>query len=297
LFFLIKVKLFLKMFKDTNFKSLNCRGKLVEITKPVVMGILNVTPDSFFDGNKYHTENQVLLQVEKMLLEGATFIDIGGMSTRPGAEMISEEVELQRVIPFIEQIIKRFPEVLLSVDTFRSRVAMHAINAGACIVNDVSAGELDAEMFALIAKYKNVPYIIMHMRGTPTTMKSLTDYDDVSLEIIQYFIPKIEKLRALKVVDIVLDPGFGFAKTLDQNYELLSKLHTFSLLDLPILAGISRKSMLNKLLDIKPEDALSATSALHMAVLQQGANILRVHDVKEAVQVIQLWNKLEASNL
>jgi dihydropteroate synthase len=284
------------MNNSSNFKSLNCRGRLVEITNPVVMGILNVTPDSFFDGNKYTTELQVLTQVEKMMDEGATFIDIGGMSTRPGADIISEELELQRVIPFIEQIVARFPDVLLSIDTIRSKVAMHAVDAGVCIINDVSAGELDPNMFSLVAKLKNVPYVMMHMRGTPSTMKNLTDYEDVTLEIIQYFIPKIEKLRALNVVDIVIDPGFGFAKTLDQNFELLSKLHTFSILDIPVLAGISRKSMLNKLLNIKAEDSLSATSALHMNLLQQGANILRAHDVKEAAQVIKLWNKLEKSN-
>ncbi len=284
------------MINSSSFRSLNCRSKLIDITKPVVMGILNVTPDSFFDGNKFTTEYQVLTQVEKMLDEGATFIDIGGMSTRPGAEMISEAVELQRVIPSIDQIMKRFPDVLISIDTFRSGVARQAIETGACMINDVSAGEMDDKMFGLVAQYRNVPYILMHMRGTPATMKTLTQYEDVTLEVLQYFIRKIEKLRNLNVIDIIVDPGFGFAKNLDQNYELVQKLHTFSILDVPILVGISRKSMINKLLHIEAANALSASSALHMALLNQGANILRVHDVKEAMQVIQLWNKIEESN-
>jgi dihydropteroate synthase len=274
------------------FKSLNCRGTLVDITNPVVMGIVNLTPDSFYSASRVDTEKKLLTTVESMLENGATFIDIGGMSSRPNADKISTKEELSRVVPAIEILIKHFPKILISIDTFSSEVAVQSIQHGACIVNDISAGEIDKKMIPTIAAYRNVPYIMMHMRGTPQTMQGLTDYDDIAYNVLEYFVQKVAKMREVEMVDYIIDPGFGFAKTLDQNYELLSKMHTLSILDAPILGGISRKSMIYKLLNITPEETLSATSALHMELLNQGTDILRVHDVKEACQVIGLWKKL-----
>ncbi len=274
-------------------KSINCKGKLINLNHPKVMGILNLTPDSFYDGGKYSSEKDILQQTEKMITEGATFIDIGAYSSRPGAEHISEEKELSRLIPVLEIILQKFPKILISVDTFRSKVTQHAIEAGACMINDISAGNLDKKMFETIAKLQ-VPYIIMHMKGNPKNMQNNVDYNNLINEIIYYFSEKINELRALNVNDIIIDTGFGFSKTIDQNYELLGNLNLFKNLDLPILTGISRKSMLYKFLNITSNEALNATSIANTIALQQGSNILRVHDVKEAVQSIKI---LEKSNL
>jgi len=270
--------------------QINCKGKLVDLSSPKVMGILNLTPDSFYDGGKFKTDNDILKQVELMLDEGATFIDIGAYSSRPSAKHISQEEELGRLIPVLKTIISHFPEILISVDTFRSEVAEQSVNAGACMVNDISAGSMDNNMFATIAKLQ-VPYVIMHMVGTPQNMQRNTLYKDLVKDIIFYFSEKIFELRSLGVNDIILDLGFGFSKTLDQNYELLGKLELFNFLDLPILTGLSRKSMLYKLLDIKPEEALNATSVANTIALQKGSNIIRVHDVKEAMETIIIVEK------
>jgi len=272
--------------------TLNCNGTLLDLKNPIVMGILNLTPDSFYDGGKFNNERTILLQVEKMLSEGASIIDIGGMSSRPGAEMISEQEELSRVIPIIQLIKKKFPNTIISIDTFRSKIVTEAIPAGASIINDISAGSIDDKLFETVAQYK-VPYILMHMQGTPQTMQNDPQYDDLIPNIMDFFVAKIEQLRKLGVMDIVLDLGFGFGKTLDQNYELLKKMHVFKLFDLIVLAGISRKSMVYNYLNTSAKDALNGTTTLHVIALQQGAKILRAHDVKEAMETIKLWQKIE----
>lgn len=276
---------------NASAKTLNVKGKLIDLSTPVVMGILNVTPDSFFSGSRVTAESEVLKQAEKMLSEGATFLDVGGYSSRPGADDISIDEERTRVITAIKVIVKKFPGALISVDTFRAGVAREAVQEGACIINDISAGSLDANMFETVASLK-VPYIAMHMRGNPKTMNGLTQYQNLISEITDYFIEKTDRLKSLGVNDIIIDPGFGFAKTIDQNFELLAHLDYFKNLNRPILAGLSRKSMIWKTLGITPEEALSGTTALNMTALLKGADILRVHDVKEAVQVIRLFNKL-----
>ena len=272
--------------------TLNCGGHLLSLEKPVVMGILNVTPDSFYDGGQYQTEKKVLAQAEKMLEEGATIIDVGGMSSRPGAEIISVEEELNRVISSIRSIKKNCPEALVSIDTVRSEVAKAAVAEGASIINDISAGRIDSNMYSTVAEL-SVPYVLMHMRGTPETMQNHPEYEEVALEILDFFIKEVGILRNLGVKDIILDPGFGFGKTLDHNYQLLNKLHTFKILDYPVLAGISRKSMIYKFLEITPEEALNGTTALHIVALQQGARILRVHDVRAAKETVDLFCKLQ----
>jgi len=272
-------------------KSINCKGELIDLRSPKIMGILNLTPDSFYDGGKYTSEKEILLQIEKMIDEGATFIDIGGYSSRPGAKHISEKEEVLRIIPVVNSLIKHFPNILLSIDTFRSEVAKQSIDSGACMINDISAGNLDSKMFETIANLQ-VPYIIMHMIGTPQNMQNNVEYDNLIKDIIYFFSKKINALRELGVNDIVLDVGFGFSKTLDQNYELLQNLNLFKNLDLPILTGISRKSMLYKLLNITPKEALNSTSVANTIALLQGANILRVHDVKEAMETIKIVKKL-----
>ncbi|TYB80388.1 dihydropteroate synthase [Bizionia saleffrena] len=271
--------------------TLNCNGKLVDISSPKVMGILNVTPDSFFDGGAYNSDSHCLKQVEKMLSEGATFIDIGAYSSKPNATTVSTNEELERIIPVIKVLVESFPDIILSVDTFRAEVAKHAIAAGAAIINDISAGHLDVNMLKTIADY-NVPYIMMHMRGTPQTMQQQTEYDDLLKDILLYFSERIQAARALGVNDIILDPGFGFAKTTAQNFELLNKLDDFKITDLPLLAGISRKSMIYKTLNTTPKYALNGTTALHMIALERGAHILRAHDVKEAFEAITLHHQL-----
>lgn len=271
--------------------TINCKGQLIDLSSPKVMGILNVTPDSFFDGGKYKDETAIINQVETMLKAGATFIDVGGYSSRPGAADVSQDEELLRVVPIIELISKHFPETFVSIDTFRSKVATESIKAGAALINDISAGKLDDAMLATVGKLR-VPYIMMHMKGNPRTMQQHTDYDDLVKEIVSYFAERINAAHAEKINDIIIDPGFGFAKTIDQNYELLNNLELLQMLDKPMLAGLSRKSMIYKPLDTTSEHALNGTTALHMVALQKGASILRVHDVKEAMECITLFNQL-----
>lgn len=270
---------------------INCKGKLIDLSAPKVMGILNVTPNSFFDGGKYTNEKTILTQVEKMLSAGATFIDIGGYSSKPSAEFISEEEEINRLLPAIDLILKNFPETLISIDTFRSKVAQKGIENGAVIINDISAGNLDAEMMQTVAKL-NVPYIMMHMRGTPQTMQSLTNYENIVKEMLFYFSERVAKARTFGINDLILDPGFGFAKTIDQNYEVFQKMELFKMLELPLLVGISRKSMIYKTLDSTIEKAMNGTTVLNTLALTKGANIIRVHDVKEAAECVTLFNKI-----
>jgi dihydropteroate synthase len=271
--------------------TINCKGLLIDLSSPKVMGILNVTPNSFYDGGKYNDESELLSQVGKMINDGATFIDIGAYSSKPNAEFVSEKEELERIIPVVQLILKHFPEAILSIDTFRSAVAKACIENGAAMINDISGGNMDKAMFEVIAKY-NVPYIMMHMRGTPQTMQSMTNYEDIVKEMLFYFSEKVNKARSLGINDLIVDPGFGFAKTIEQNYEVLSKIELFQLLELPLLVGISRKSMIHKVLNTNSKEALNGTTVLNTIALSKGASILRVHDVKEAVECIQLWNKV-----
>lgn len=271
--------------------TINCKGMLVDLTTPKVMGILNVTPNSFYDGGKYKNETEILSQVEKMLNEGADFIDIGAYSSKPNADFVLEEEEIARIIPVVSLVLKHFPETLLSIDTFRSEVAKVSIENGAAIINDISAGNLDVKMFEIIAKY-NVPYIMMHMRGNPKTMQSLTNYNDIVKEILFYFSERVSMARSFGINDLIIDPGFGFAKTLEQNYEVFQKMELFKILELPLLAGVSRKSMIYKMLDIGVEDALNGTTVLNTLALTKGAKILRVHDVKAATECVTLFNKI-----
>jgi dihydropteroate synthase len=268
-------------------KTLNLKGNLVELSTPLVMGIINVTPDSFFDGGFYVDEKKLLERVINLYKQGASIIDIGGYSSRPGASHISEEEEIKRVVNGINIVLKELPEAYISVDTFRSGVAKAAVEAGACMVNDISGGSLDEEMFKTVAKL-GVPYVLMHMKGTPQNMKEFSTYENLLLEIIDYLQKKISILNNLGVKDIIIDPGFGFAKTIDQNYELLKNLNYFKALNKPLLIGLSRKSMIYKKLGVGPEDALNGTTVLNTIALLQGASILRVHDIKEAVEAIKL---------
>lgn len=272
-------------------KSINCKGTLIDLSTPKVMGILNITPDSFFDGGKYNNEISIISQVEKMLSEGATFIDVGAYSSRPGAKNISETEELERILPVIKLLIKEFPNILLSIDTFRSAVAKECIKYGACIINDISAGSLDNQMFPTIAELQ-VPYIIMHMQGLPENMQLNPFYNNITQEILKYFSEKLAELRSLSINDIIIDVGFGFGKTIKHNFELLNNLSFFKSLDVPMLVGLSRKSMLYKSLKITPNQALNATTVANTIALQNGAHILRVHDVKEAVETIKIVNQL-----
>jgi dihydropteroate synthase len=275
-------------------KTLNISGRLINLDMPRVMGILNVTPDSFYDGGRYVSETEILQQVEKMLTEGADIIDVGGYSTRPGAAEVSVEDETVRVLNAIRTILKHFPLAVISIDTFRSKVAEAAVGAGAVMINDISAGELDPGMFKMAAHLK-VPYILMHMRGTPQTMTSLTHYENLVADILEYFHKKIAVLSTLGVKDIIIDPGFGFAKTREQNFELLGRLGDFRIFNRPVMAGLSRKSMVWKTLGIKPEEALNGTSALHAIALMKGIDILRVHDIKACVEVVALTQALKQS--
>ena len=272
--------------------TINCNGNLIDLSAPKVMGILNLTPDSFYDGGSYKDEKSILLQVDKMLKDGATFIDVGAYSSRPNATNISVEEEISRIVPIVKLLIKEFPSILLSIDTFRSAVAKACLENGATLINYISAGSLDDEIMSVIAAYK-VPYIMMHMRGTPSTMQQLTEYTDVTLDIKHYFAEKIAKARAKGIIEIIIDPGFGFAKTTAQNFTLLQNLDLFKSIDVPILAGLSRKSMIYKTLDTTAANALNGTTALNTIALTKGAGILRVHDVKEAVECIALTNALK----
>ncbi|MHB1146232.1 MAG: dihydropteroate synthase [Lutibacter sp.] len=267
--------------------SINCNGTLIDLSSPKVMGILNCTPDSFFDGGKYNDSTAIVNQVEKMLSEGATFIDIGAYSSRPGAKHISEEEELNRILPVIKLLISEFPAILISVDTFRSNVAEQCAHHGACIINDISAGDMDLNMFPVIAKLQ-IPYIIMHMQGTPQNMQKNPVYNDVVSDVLYYFSKKIAELHKLGLNDIIADVGFGFGKTISHNYQLLKHLELFKNLEVPMLAGLSRKGMLYKPLGITAEFALNTTTAANTVALLNGASILRVHDVKEAVETVKI---------
>lgn len=271
--------------------QLNIKGKLLDLSSPVVMAIVNVTPDSFFSASRFHSEKEVLKTVEKALTDGASIIDLGAYSTRPSAQPISEAEEMDRLQKPLKAIRVHFPEAIISLDTFRSGVARRAVeDFGVDIINDVSGGTLDDYMFETIADLQ-VPYVLMHMRGTPQTMQQFTGYDNMISQILAFFEKGVARLVHLGAKDIILDPGFGFAKTTEQNYELLAKMRYFKELGFPILYGISRKSMIYKLLDTSPEEALNGTTALNVLGLLNGADILRVHDVKEAVETIKIYKK------
>lgn len=255
------------------------------------MGILNITPDSFYDGGRYKNDSIILSQVEKMLNDGATFIDVGAYSSRPGADFVSETEELSRISPVVALILKHFPNTLLSIDTFRSKIAQATIAIGAAIINDISGGHLDSCMFETIGKLK-VPYIMMHMRGTPQTMQNYANYDNLTQEIIYYFSERISAAKAHQIHDIIIDPGFGFAKNLEQNFELLRQLELLNILDLPMLVGVSRKSMIYNTLNSTAKEALNGTTSINTIALLKGAKILRVHDVKEAQECVTLFNQL-----
>jgi dihydropteroate synthase len=272
-------------------QSINCKGKLVDLDRPRVMGIINVTPDSFHDGGQYNHIDGVLKRTETHLKDGADFIDVGAVSTRPGSDDVGEEEELQRLIPAVEAIHKAWPNALISVDTYRSKVAEEALQVGACIINDISAGSFDEQMFDVIQSHQ-VPYILMHMQGTPKTMQEAPQYENVVIEVVDFFIKHLQHLQDRGIHDLIVDPGFGFGKSLTHNYALLQHLDQLKVLDVPILAGISRKSMINKVLKTKPEHALNGTTALHMVALDRGARILRVHDTKEARECVALWEAL-----
>lgn len=270
--------------------SINCGNKLISLEHPIVMGILNTTPDSFYDGGKFNEEIAFIKRFEQMLDEGAMIIDIGGASSRPGSMALTTQEEITRTIPFIKSAVKQFPDAVISIDTYNSEVAKEAVYAGAQIINDISGGTLDHNMFDTVAALK-VPYILMHMKGNPENMKEMATYENLILEIYQYFQSKISALQNLGVKDIIIDPGFGFAKNIDQNFVLLKNLAIFKNLQLPLLAGLSRKSMIYKSLGITAEESLNGTTVLNMISLINGASILRVHDVKEAVQTIQLYRR------
>ena len=271
--------------------TINCAGKLVDLSTPKIMGILNVTPDSFYDGGVHNSDKKILNHVEKMLNDGAVFIDIGGYSSRPNAINIDENEELNRVVPALELVINKFPETIISIDTFRSKVAETCLNSGASIINDVSAGEMDKKMMKIVGKY-NVPYVMMHMKGNPQNMIRKTNYDDMLKEIIKYFSKKINQAVSYKINDMIIDPGFGFAKDLKQNYDLLSNIDLLKILDKPIMVGISRKSMIYKSLKTNAKESLNGTTVLNTVSLIKGASILRVHDVKEANECIKLISAL-----
>ncbi len=274
--------------------TLNCKGRLLDLSSPIVMGILNVTPDSFYDGGKFKSDKNILEQSGKMIREGVSIIDIGGVSTRPGAVKVSIEEEINRVVPVIRSIQKEFSDAVLSIDTYRSEVLKAAFNEGVSMINDVSAGRFDDKLFSAVGQL-DIPYVLMHMQGSPENMQEHPIYNNVIEEVVDFMIGKIKELRVEGIKDIIIDPGFGFGKTVAHNFELLKQMHTFKILGIPILAGISRKSMICKVLKINPKDALNGTTALHMIALQQGANIIRTHDVKEAIETIKLWQQLEAN--
>ena len=279
-----------KITLDRTF-TINCKGNLIDLSTPKVMGILNVTPDSFYDGGVYRSDVAILSQVEKMLSEGATFVDVGAYSSRPRAEYVSEDEELKRIVPIVTLILNNFPEIHLSVDTFRSQVAKQCIEAGSALINDISAGILDPDMLPTIADLQ-VPYIMMHMRGTPQTMHLNTDYDDLVKDILFYFSERLAAAKSVGIIDLIIDPGFGFAKTIEQNFELLHHLELFKIIDYPLMVGLSRKSMIYKTLGSNAQEALNGTTVLHTIALQKRASILRVHDVRQAVERIKLVEAL-----
>jgi dihydropteroate synthase len=281
--------------KDTFFsknRSLNCGGRLLDLSVPKIMGILNVTPDSFYDGGKYNNPDKMLVKILSMIGEGADIVDVGGMSTRPGSEPVSEKEEIKRIIPALRLIRDHYPDTIISVDTYRANVARIAIKEFSVeIINDISGGEMDISMFDTIAEL-GIPYIFMHMKGSPRTMQTQTHYEDMISEMLDYFAVKVDRLRSMGINDIVIDPGFGFSKSLEQNFHLLHHLDVFQTFELPIMAGISRKSMIYKTLGTEPSESLNGTTVLNTVALLKGANILRVHDIKEAVQTVKLVDKL-----
>jgi dihydropteroate synthase len=272
-------------------QSLNIKGRLIDLSTPKVMGILNITPDSFYHNSRTKTIDEALSKAAQFLNEGATFIDIGGYSSRPGAQDISIDEETDRLVPVVESLVKAFPEAIISIDTFRAKVARETIAAGAHIINDIAAGDMDEQMFETVAKLQ-VPYIMMHMQGTPQNMQQNPTYNNVLLEVIDYLAKKVAALRALHIHDVVIDPGFGFGKTIEHNYELLRQMEAFKIFKLPVLVGLSRKGMIYKTLGTTAAEALNGTSVLNTIALQKGAGILRVHDVKEAVECVRLVEKL-----
>ncbi|MGN8057353.1 dihydropteroate synthase [Pedobacter sp. 22163] len=272
-------------------QSLNIKGKLIDLSRPKVMGILNITPDSFYSNSRTKSIDEALTKAAQFLNEGATFIDIGGYSSRPGAKDISTSEEVDRLVPVVESLVKAFPEAVISIDTFRAKVAEETISAGAHIINDIAAGDMDKQMFETVAKLQ-VPYMMMHMKGTPQNMQQNPVYDNVLLEVIDYLAKKVAALKALHVHDVIIDPGFGFGKTIEHNYELLNQLEAFKIFKLPILVGFSRKGMIYKTLGTSAAEALNGTSVLNTIALQKGAGILRVHDVREAVECVQLVGML-----
>lgn len=279
------------MAKDTFFRkkaTINAGGRLIDLSTPKVMGIINLTPDSFFAGSRKQGVDDAVKQAGQMLAEGATFLDLGAYSSRPGADDVSVDEELERLIPVVEAIVSAYPDAILSVDTFRSKVAEAAFQAGAHIINDISGGQLDDEMFATVARLQ-VPYILMHMKGNPRTMNKIAEYEDVFAEVYDYFAERYYQLRMLGVHDVIIDPGFGFAKKREHSYALMSRLQDFDRLELPVLAGVSRKTMIYGLLGVTADEALNGTTALNTVALTKGANILRVHDVKEAVEAVKIW--------
>lgn len=273
---------------------MNVRGRLISLANPKIMGVMNVTPDSFYQGSRFDSEEAILKQTEKMLHDGATFVDVGGYSSRPGAKEITSSEETRRISSAIQLIVKNFPEAIISIDTFRAEVAHVAIQEGASMINDISGGALDSEMFALVAKAQ-VPYVLMHMRGDPKTMTGLSQYENVVKEVTDYFHDRIHQLQALGVKDIVVDPGFGFAKNIKQNFKLLQSLDYLRILDKVILVGVSRKSLIWKTLSTTPDEALNGTTCLNTVAVLKGANILRVHDVKEAAEVCKLISSISSS--
>lgn len=278
----------MSVFQPVSCQSIKIGSKLMTFERPKVMAILNLTPDSFFDGGKHSSLESAMLHAEKLIAEGADMIDIGAYSSRPGAQEISAQEEMDRAIPFIEAIHQSYPDVILSIDTFRADVAESCVQAGVHIINDISGGTLDENMFETVARLQ-VPYILMHMRGTPTTMQQMTDYEDVVNDVAESLGHHVSRLRELGVRDIILDPGYGFAKTIDQNYDLLMRVNELHYFGLPILGGISRKSMLYKKIGLKPDEVLPGTIALNTLLLERGVQILRVHDVKEAKQLIDIF--------
>lgn len=272
--------------------TLNCKGRLLTLDRPSVMGVINVNEDSFYAGSRKTDIKAIQKAAGQMLGEGASFLDIGGQSTHPKSPRVSAKEEAERILPAINAILASYPEAVISIDTYFSEVAAQAVEAGALIVNDISAGELDSNMLSTVATLQT-PYIAMHMRGTPNTMATLTDYEDVTVAVLDYFMEKIGRAREAGIVDLILDPGFGFAKTRAQNYTLLSHLRDFALLGYPILVGVSRKSMIYKYLGVTPEESLNGTTVLNTYALERGANILRVHDVKAAMEAIRLLTLLE----
>lgn len=280
------------MIKDKNFNTLTTLDfgqKLLDLSTPKVMGILNLTDDSFYDGGRFNTEKQALLQVEKMLEDGADMIDLGGYSSRPSAPLVSLDSEWKRLEYILKKIAQQFPNIIISVDTFRSEIAKRAIDNGADLINDISSGDLDANMFRTIAQL-NVPYIMMHMQGTPQNMQNSPHYEHVLLDIYNYFDKKIKEANDIGINQLIIDPGFGFGKNLNHNYQMLNQLEDFHQLNLPIMVGVSRKSMIHKVLKTNAQNALNGTTFIHGICLQKGASILRVHDVKEAKECVKLFN-------